>query len=68
MAVTPAPAQPFQPDRACPLDRLRVLDLSRLVAGNMLTMQLSEFGAKVIKLEPESGDPMRAWREDGVAA
>jgi crotonobetainyl-CoA:carnitine CoA-transferase CaiB-like acyl-CoA transferase len=45
-----------------------VLDFSRLVAGNMLTLQLADFGAEVIKLEPESGDPLRAWHEDGVAA
>jgi crotonobetainyl-CoA:carnitine CoA-transferase CaiB-like acyl-CoA transferase len=47
---------------------LRVLDFSRLVAGNMLTLQLADIGAEVIKLEPESGDPLRHWREDGVSA
>ena len=62
------PALPYEPNRACPLDGLRVLDFSRLVAGNMLTLQLADFGAEVIKLEPASGDPLRAWREDGVAA
>ncbi len=61
-------AQPFQPDQACPLDGLRVLDFSRLVAGNMLTLQLADFGAEVIKLEPSSGDPLRQWREDGISA
>ena len=64
---TPAP-EPFRPDRRCPLDGLRVLDFSRLVAGNMLTLQLADFGAEVIKLEPASGDPLRHWREDGVSA
>ena len=68
MTATIPPAQPFQPNRPCPLDGLRVLDFSRLVAGNMLTLQLADFGAEVIKLEPASGDPLRAWHEDGVAA
>ena len=63
--TTPLPFDPAQP---CPLDGLRVLDFSRLVAGNMLTLQLADFGAEVIKLEPDSGDPLRAWREDGVDA
>jgi crotonobetainyl-CoA:carnitine CoA-transferase CaiB-like acyl-CoA transferase len=60
--------EPFRPDRTCPLDGLRVLDFSRLVAGNMLTLQLADFGAEVIKLEPHTGDPLRHWHEDGVSA
>jgi crotonobetainyl-CoA:carnitine CoA-transferase CaiB-like acyl-CoA transferase len=68
MAIEIPPAQPFRPGQSCPLDGLRVLDFSRLVAGNMLTLQLADFGAEVIKLEPASGDPLRHWREDGVAA
>ncbi len=69
MSGQPQPQpQPFQPGQPCPLDGLRVLDFSRLVAGNMLTLQLADFGAEVIKLEPGSGDPLRQWREDGVAA
>src|SRR5690625_7409600 len=48
-----------------PLSGYRVIDLSRLVAGNMLSLQLGDFGADVIKIEPPSGDPLRDWRNDG---
>jgi crotonobetainyl-CoA:carnitine CoA-transferase CaiB-like acyl-CoA transferase len=44
---------------------MRVLDLSRLVAGNMLSLQLGDFGAEVIKIEPIEGDPLREWRDGG---
>jgi formyl-CoA transferase len=45
---------------------VRVLDLSRLVAGNMLTQVLGDFGAEVIKVEPAAGDTLRAWQTNGV--
>ena len=49
-----------------PLADLRVIDLSRLVAGNMVSLQLADHGAEVIKIEdPKRGDPLRAWRTDG---
>jgi formyl-CoA transferase len=44
-----------------------VLDASRLVAGNTLTQVLGDFGAEVIKIEPPSGDTLRAWQVEGVA-
>ena len=48
------------------LEGLRVVDLSRLVAGNMLTKMLADQGAEVIKVEPPTGDTLRAWKVEGV--
>jgi len=60
--------RPFRPEAACPLDSIRVLDLSRLVAGNMVSLQLADFGAEVIKIEdPRKGDPLRDWRTNGIS-
>ena len=55
----------FDPTATGPLRGIRVLDLSRLMAGNMLSLQLADFGADVVKVEPPEGDPLRAWRDDG---
>jgi len=49
-----------------PLDGVFVLDLSRLVAGNILTHQLADFGAEVVKVEPAAGDTLRQWKVKGV--
>ena len=58
----------FEPDAACPLDGVRVIDLSRLVAGNAVSSQLADFGAEVLKIEdPGKGDPLRAWQTDGIS-
>src|SRR5499427_9681740 len=65
--ATTKPPIHFDPAARGPLDGVRVLDLSRLVAGNMLSLQLADFGADVIKVEPPAGDPLRDWRDAGLA-
>lgn len=56
----------FDPSLRGPLADVRVIDLSRLVAGNMLSAYLADFGADVIKVEREGkGDDLRSWREEG---
>ncbi|MGH2778083.1 MAG: CaiB/BaiF CoA transferase family protein [Actinomycetota bacterium] len=56
-------------ERQTPLEGVRVLDLSNLIAGPMLGMYLADFGAEVIKVEhPSRGDELRNWghSKDGV--
>ena len=60
------PRKSYEPAATGPLAGVRVLDLSRLVAGNMLTQVLGDFGAEVIKVEPPAGDTLRAWQTNGV--
>jgi formyl-CoA transferase len=66
--VDPALAQrTYDASASGPLDGLRVLDLSRLFAGNVLSQMLGDFGAEVIKVEPPAGDTLRGWKTQGVS-
>lgn len=56
----------FEPDAQSSLTSVRVLDLSRLVSGNIVTHLLADHGAEVVKVErPGVGDDLRNWKTKG---
>jgi crotonobetainyl-CoA:carnitine CoA-transferase CaiB-like acyl-CoA transferase len=61
------PARDYDRQASGTLEGVRVLDLSRLVAGNTLTQMLADFGAEVIKVEPPAGATHRAAQTRRVA-
>ncbi|HEX7196232.1 MAG TPA: CoA transferase [Candidatus Limnocylindria bacterium] len=46
---------------ALPLEGIRVVDASRVLAGPFATMLLADLGADVVKVEPPDGDETRTW-------
>jgi len=51
-----------QPQTDLPLSGIRILDLSRILAGPYCTMILGDLGAEIIKVErPKAGDDTRTW-------
>ncbi len=57
----------YAPQARGTLNGVRVLDLSQLFGGNVLTQTLADYGAEVIKVEPPAGDTLRAWKTAGIS-
>jgi CoA:oxalate CoA-transferase len=48
-------------DQGYPLDGVKVLDFSRVLAGPFAGRMLADLGADVVKIEPPDGDSTRLW-------
>jgi crotonobetainyl-CoA:carnitine CoA-transferase CaiB-like acyl-CoA transferase len=53
-------AKSFDTGAACPLDGVRVIDMSGLVSGNMVSLQLADFGADSVLAAIAASEATRA--------
>ncbi len=56
----------LSPPSAPPLAGFVVVDLSSGIAGAYCTKLLADGGARIIKVEPPQGDPLRGWSASGA--